>query len=187
MKNLIPLLVLISLTTSAQSIQNFSLVNAADGKTISLNSYSSTAGVAVIFTSNDCPFDQYYLDRIRSLNDTYSSKIPVLLINAHNDPKESLESMKAYASRCSLKMPYLADKEQVVLNQFNARKSPEVFLLKNTSGKFTIVYHGAIDDNAQTSSEVRNTYLQTAIDNLLAGEKIEQSDVRPVGCSIRKN
>lgn len=187
MKNLILSFVFFSLTASAQTIQNFSLVNVMDGKSVSLSNYTSQAGVVVIFTSNECPFDQYYLDRIRSLHNTYSAKIPVILINSNLESKESPEAMKAYANRCSLGMPYLADKEQNVLNQFNARKSPEAFLLKNISGKFTVVYRGAIDDNAQTASEVRNAYLKTAIDNLQAGEKIEPADVRPVGCSIRKS
>lgn len=171
----------------AQTIPNFSLVNAVDGKSISLNNYASHKGVVIIFTSNDCPFDQYYLERLIELSATYSSKVPVLLVNSNRDDKETVIAMKNYANRNNLTMPYLADKDQHVLNQFNARKSPEAFLLKNSSGKFSIVYKGALDDNAQTASEVRNAHLKTAIDNLLNGETISESDVRPVGCSIRRN
>lgn len=183
----IPFILMFCKVASAQTIQNFTLTNASDGKAISLNNYSSRAGVVVIFTSNDCPYDQYYLERIKSIAETYSEKIPVLLINSHNEPKETPDAMKSYVIQCNLTLPYLADKDQKVLNQFNARKSPEAFLLKNTSGKFTIVYKGAIDDNAQTATEVMNTYLKNAIDTLLAGDKIETADTRPMGCSIRKN
>ncbi len=178
---------MISTLSFSQAVQNFTLTNVTDGKSISLNNYSNYSAVVVIFTSNDCPFDQYYLDRIRTLAETYAEKVPVLLINSHDEPKETITEMKRYAAQCKLSIPYLADKDQKVLGLFNARKSPEAFLLKNTSGKFTIVYKGAIDDNAQTATEVMNMYLKIAIDNLLAGEKIDLADTRPMGCSIRKN
>lgn len=179
--------IVISLATSAQPVQNFSLTNAADGKTVSLNSYGSYAGVVIIFTSNDCPFDQYYVDRILTLHEDYSAQVPVILINSHIDERETIAAMKDYARKCNLTMPYLADKDQKVLSQFNARKSPEAFLLKNTSGKFSIAYRGAIDDNAQTPAEVREPYLRNAIEQMVAGRNIEMNDVRPAGCSIRKN
>jgi peroxiredoxin len=181
------LLLIGSVAALGQSIQNFSLVNVIDDKPVSLNNYSSAAGVVVIFTGNDCPFDQYYLDRIKALAKDYTLRVPVLLINSHSGEKEASTAMKQYAQRCNITIPYLADKDQSVLNQFSARKSPEAFLLKNTAGKFSIVYKGALDDNPQTATEVQNTYLRTAIDNMLAGKKIEVNDVRPVGCSIRKN
>ena len=57
------------------------------------------------------------------------------------------------------------------MTNLNAHKSPEVFLLKNEGGKFTVVYHGAIDDNAQVESDVRQNYLRSAIDNMLANKK----------------
>ena len=67
-----------------------------------------------------------------------------------------------------------------------AKKSPEVFLLKNTGGKFMIVYQGALDDNPQMASDVKQNFLKTSIDKLLAGQKIDVPVMRAVGCSIRK-
>jgi hypothetical protein len=69
----------------------------------------------------------------------------------------------------------------------NPRKTPECFLLQQSNGKFTVVYRGAIDDNAQSENEVDHHYLKAAIEKLLAKQKIEVPDVRPVGCSIPKN
>jgi peroxiredoxin len=182
------LLFLLTVTlVNAQTIENFSAPNAADGKPVSLNEYSTKAGVVIIFTSNTCPFDQYYLDRVLAIADTYTQRIPVLLINSHSDATESIETMKAYAQKCNITIPYLADKNQAIANQFNARKSPEALVLKNLAGKFTVVYRGAIDDNAQSASEVKTPFLKDAIDKMLAGEKIDTNDVRPVGCSIRRN
>lgn len=183
MKLLSLILIFTGLIAKAQTIENFTLTNVIDNKKISLSSYAGSPGVIIIFTSNECPFDRHYADRIQMLATDYGSRIPILLINAHTDSEESVEAMKNQ----KLTLPYLADKDQTVLNQFNARRSPEAFLVKPTAGKFTIVYRGAIDDNAQSADDVIHAYLKDAVDQLLAGRKIETTETRPVGCTIRRN
>jgi peroxiredoxin len=174
-----------SLTSVAQVVQNFSLTNVTNGQYVALTDFSSQTGVVIIFTSTDCPYDTYYLSRIQELSDAYQSRITILLINPN--PGESMDRMKKYVDQNKLTVPYLWDLEQKAMAALAARKSPECFLLQNTGGKFTVVYKGAIDDNAQTASEVNHFYLKEAIDRLLAKQKIETPEVRPVGCSIRKN
>lgn len=186
MRNLIFILALTSSASFAQTIQNFTLTNAVDGKEVSLESYSASPGVVIIFTSNSCPYDGYYLNRIRTLANQYNSKIPVLLVNSGTEATESVDQMKNYADQCKLPVPYLADKNQKLLSSLNPRKSPEGFLLQKSGANFKVVYRGAIDDNAQSEKEVKVSYLKDAITKLLAGQKIEVADVRPVGCSIKK-
>lgn len=187
MKRYIFLLFLVSGTSFGQVVQNFSLTNVIDEKVISLENYSSYAGVVIIFTSNHCPYDGYYLNRIKTLAQTYQNKVPLLLVNAHQDENESVDYMKKYAEQNILPMPYLADKEQKVLALLNPKKSPECFLLQQTGGKFRVVFRGAIDDNTQSPDDVNESYLKDAMEKLLAKQKIEVPNVRPVGCSIRKN
>lgn len=178
-------LILASFNCTAQVVQSFSLPNVQDGKIITLDDFSSSTGIVIIFTTINCPYDEYYLTRIKELAEKNSNKIPVLLVNSSTT--ESFEQMKKFVSQNSLTMPYLVDKEQKALANLNPRKSPECFLLQNRAGKFNVVYRGAIDDNAQTSSEVNQSYLKNAIDKLLANQKIETPEVRPVGCSFQKN
>lgn len=185
MKSFVFLFVLISSTAVAQTIQNFTLTNAADGKEVSLESYASSPGVVIIFTTNSCPYDGYYLNRIRTLTQ-FNSKVPVLLVNSSTEATESVDHMKNYADQCKLSVPYLADKDQKLLSSLNPRKSPEGFLLQKSGTDFKVVYRGAIDDNAQSEKEVKVSYLKDAITKLLAGQKIDVADVRPVGCSIKK-
>lgn len=186
MKSFVFLFVLITSTTFSQTIQNFTLTNAVDGKEVSLESYASSPGVVIIFTTNSCPYDGYYLNRIRALATQYNSKIPVLLVNSSTESTESVDQMKNYADQCKLPVPYLADKDQKLLSSLNPRKSPEGFLLQKSGADFKVVYRGAIDDNAQSEKEVKVSYLKDAITKMLAGQKIEVADVRPVGCSIKK-
>lgn len=186
MRQLVFVFMLISSVSVAQTIQSVTLTNAVDGKEISLASYSSAPGLVIIFTSNTCPYDGYYLNRIRTLANQYSGKIPVLLVNSNTGDTESSDQMKNYADQCQLPVPYLADKDHNLLRLLNPRKSPEGFVLQKSGNDFKVVYRGAIDDNAQSEKEVKVSYLTDAIAKLLAGEKIEVADVRPVGCSIKK-
>ena len=180
------LLILGLMETQAQQVQNFTLTNVVNGQAVSLDSYPSCAGLVVIFTSKNCPYDEYYRARIKKLSNEFQDKVPVLLINAHTEPNESAENMGKKSQQLGISVPYLADKDQAVMQQFGASKSPQAFLLKNSGGKFSIVYNGAIDDNAQVEADVRHAYLKDAIHIMLSNQSIATPEVRPVGCTIRK-
>jgi hypothetical protein len=140
----------------------------------------------IIFTSNVCPYDEYYRNRIVNLTQAYNTRVPVLMVNSNIEAGENKESMVKKARQLNLSIPYLADKDQALMASLDARKSPEAFLLKNTNGKFTVVYRGAIDDNPQVESDVRQNYLRDAIDFMLSNQKIATPEVRPVGCNLKK-
>lgn len=177
---------LIGFNAFSQQVSNFSLVNVLNDQPVSPENFPSCAGMVIIFTSNACPYDEYYRNRVAKLSQAYQDRVPVLLVNAHPDPEESKENMVKKAKQLNLSMPYLMDKDQTLVTALDVRKSPEAFLLKNNNGKFTVVYRGAIDDNAQVEADVRHNYLRDAIDIMLTNQKIETPEVRPVGCNLRK-
>ena len=173
----------ITLNTKAQ-VQNFTLTNVVDGKSVSLDQFSSSAAIVVLFTSNECPFDNYYKDRVKELISAYAGKVQFLLVNSNIEPEESLEKMAIHYT--DMNVPYLSDKDQVVMNQFGARKSPEAFLIKNSGGKSVVIYSGAIDDNPQAPKEANQKFLKDAIEKMLTDQKIEVSNNRAAGCTIRR-
>lgn len=180
------LICLLSLQANAQSIQEFNLKNVLDGKQVSLKDFSSSTGLAIIFTSVACPFDGYYAERLKQLQNTFAGKLPILLVNAYTEAPEADEWMFKAAQANGLTMPYLSDKDQTLMSQLGAQRSPEAFLLKNVNGVFTVVYHGAIDDNAQAAQGVKQSHLKDAIEALLNNKNISQAVTRTVGCYIRK-
>lgn len=188
MKNVIVLTFLVAswFPAISQQIADFSLTNVLNGETVSLDTYPSCQGLVIIFTSNNCPYDEHYRKRIRELATTYHSNVPVLLVNANTEPAEGAEAMKKKAQQLDLAVPYLADKQQSLMHQLGATKTPQAFLLKNTNGQFTVVYNGAIDDNAQVEADVRKAYLKDAIDIMLSNQTVKTSEIRPVGCTIRR-
>jgi peroxiredoxin len=173
-------------TVFSQEISDFSLTNVLNNETVSLSSFPSCQGLVVIFTSNSCPYDEHYRKRIQQIASRYQSTVPVLLVNANTEPAETAEAMKKKAQQLDLGVPYLADKQQALMQQLGATKTPQAFLLKNTGGKFTVVYNGAIDDNAQVEADVRQAYLKDAIDIMLSNQAIKTKEIRPVGCTIRR-
>lgn len=180
------ILTICSLVSAAQELTDFKLVNVLNDQTVSTATYPSCSGLVIIFTSNACPYDEYYRTRIAKLSSTYQDKVPVLLVNSQPDAAESKENMLKKAKQLNFSFPYLEDKNQTLMTALDAKKSPEAFLLKNDGGKFVVVYRGAIDDNAQVEADVRHHYLQDAIDIMLANQKIATSEVRPVGCNLKK-
>jgi peroxiredoxin len=170
----------------AQTLSDFTLKNVLNGSEVMLKDYNSSPGIVIIFTSVACPFDGYYVNRLKQLQTSYADKLPVLLVNAYTESPESEEWMLKSATANGLALPYLADKDQVLMTQLGAQRSPEAFVLKNANGKFSVVYHGAIDDNAQAENAVKQTHLKTAIENLLHNKPMAIETIRPVGCYIRK-
>lgn len=169
-----------------QQVADFSLMNVITGSEVSLSTYPSCAGLIIIFTSNTCAYDEHYWNRINMLSKEYHDNVPVLLVNSGIDQLESKDNMVRKAQQLGLKVPYLADKDQTLMQRLGATKTPSAFLLKNNGGTFSVVYKGAIDDNAQVQTDVRHAYLKDAVDIMLTGQKIETPEVRPVGCTIRR-
>jgi thiol-disulfide isomerase/thioredoxin len=184
MKNwMVLILLLLAVAVSAQEVNDFSLTNTKDGKAITLSGLGST-GIAVVFTSHECPFDNYYKERLKELVSQYAGKIQFVLINSNQEPQESAEQMAIHYK--DINAPYLADKDQIAMEAFGARKSTEVFLISKAGGKLNLVYSGAIDDNPQVAKDVKQTFLKDAIEKLLAGQKIEVATQRAAGCTIRR-
>ncbi|MFN7703423.1 MAG: hypothetical protein ACK5OS_02285, partial [Chryseotalea sp.] len=82
MKNILSILFVLScFTQQAQSIADFTLKNVMDGQTLSSSSYRAKKAIVVLFTSVACPFDGYYTNRIKALQQKYGEQITWLLVN----------------------------------------------------------------------------------------------------------
>ncbi|TPE44671.1 thioredoxin family protein [Pontibacter mangrovi] len=192
MKQLFSLILATLLTISAfaqsggyqvgDKVADFSL-QSTDGSSVSLSNFASAKTVVLVFTNNQCPYAKLYENRLVTLASSYGAKgVQFVFINpGAADPGETLQDMASRKYR-----PYLADETQEVSRQFGATKTPEVFVLHNDGGEFTLKYKGAIDDNPQLESGVKNFYLKSVIDELLANRPVSAGDKRATGCLIKK-
>ena len=162
------------------------LMVGVDGKDYTLEKINGEKGSLVIFSCVHCPYVKAWDERMAQLANHYAQEgIGVILINS-NDPEsypaDGPEGMKEQAKAQGYSFPYVIDATSEVARAFGARKTPDVFLF-DAEGK--LVYHGAIDDNAQEASAVKSHYLKDALEALVTGSKIPISETKAMGCSIK--
>lgn len=158
---------------------------ATDGRAISLDAIEAPA-VLVVFTCNHCPVAEAYEERLIAIAKDYAGRLEVVAINPNDDrshPDDSLENMKIRAAERGFPFPYLRDASQEVARAYDARCTPDPFLLDRDR---RVAYAGRIDDSWKDEAKVTRRDLRAAIDAVLAGAPIDRSEVRPAtGCSIK--
>lgn len=167
---------------------DFSLKN-VDGKKVSLKDFKSAKGFIVVFTCNHCPYAQAYEDRIIALDKKYKGLgYPVVAIQP-NDPvkskDDSFDKMQARAKEKKYGFPYLIDEGQKVFPQFGATKTPHVYILEKTAKGNVVKYIGAIDDNYEDATAVKQKYAESAVDALLKGKEVAVKETKAIGCTIK--
>ena len=167
---------------------DFKLEN-IDGKMVSLSDFKEAKGFIVTFTCNTCPYAVAYEDRVEALNKKYASKgYPVIAIMPNNTdvkPGDNMEAMRERAKEKGFTFPYLMDRGQKVYPKYGATKTPHIYLLEKTKEGNVVRYIGAIDDNFQNADEVKNKYVENAVDALLEGREIDLKETKAIGCSIK--
>ena len=162
------------------------MINVSDEK-MSLNNNFNENGLLVVFSCNTCPFVVMWEDRYRQLEKMCQiNNIGMVYINsneAKRDGDDSQEAMKNYAKNMGYSFPYLIDEKSAIANAFGAKTTPHTYLFnKNKS----LVYKGAIDDNFRDISQVKQTYLLDAIEQMVAGQDIKLKETNAKGCSIKR-
>ncbi|GAB5535649.1 MAG: thioredoxin family protein [Rubricoccaceae bacterium] len=145
-----------------------------DGATLSLSGASRSAGLAVIFWSDACPWVDKYADRMAALADSYS-RAGVGFVFVQSEPL-------AEESGANPGAPVMLDVEGQLAQAFGARNAPQAFFFGSESG---LAYQGAIDDSPANVDRVQVPYLQQAMDQSIAGVPIEVQSTRALGCTIK--
>ncbi|MCW5924978.1 MAG: thioredoxin family protein [Saprospiraceae bacterium] len=165
--------------------RDFSLKN-VDGKMVSLAGIKNAEGYIVIFTCNHCPYAKAYEDRIIALHNKYAPLgYPVVAINPNDkdvQPQDSYDKMKVRAKEKGFPFAYLYDETQEIAKAYGATRTPHVYLLDKDR---VVRYIGAIDDNSEEPTEVKERYLEDAIDALRGGSEVKVKETKAVGCTIK--
>lgn len=170
------------LVTNAQIISDFTLNNTSNDKPFMLSSLKEPIGIVVIFVSNDCPFVESYNNRIDQIHNQFNDQgIKLVLINSNSSDQKSGQEI----AEQEYSYPYLIDPDQKISKLFEARKTPEAFLLRPNGSQYHVVYRGAIDDNPQNEDDVDFSYLVNAIDRMLQKKAIGRISRHPIGCMIK--
>jgi peroxiredoxin len=168
---------------------DFKLKN-VDNKMVAMADYKDAKGIIVVFTCNHCPFAKKYESRIMDLDKKMKPKgFPVVAISPNDptvEPDDSFENMQKRAKEKGYSFPYLMDETQNVAKEYGATKTPHVYLLeKQKDATYIVKYIGAIDDNSDDASAVKEKYVENAINNILAGKPVTPDNTKAIGCGIK--
>jgi peroxiredoxin len=181
------LILFISLESTAQAIEDYSLLDAVTGRVVSVDSKSGTKGLVIIFHSLNCPFADMYQARIKALRATFQNQgINFILINPDSDSSPAVqETVRRFIDQSGINTSYLMDEEQELVKLFQISKIPEAIILAPGANGLEVEYKGAIDNNPQAATSVSERFLERAINQVLRGEVPTPARVRATGCNIR--
>ncbi len=161
-------------------------MKSVDGRQLSIKDVAGPKGTLVIFSCNHCPWVHAWEERLVAIaNAAPEQGVGVIVVNS-NDPAEypgdDFKGMQERARVKGYRFPYVMDATSRVGRAFGATRTPEAFLF-DAAGK--LVYHGAIDDNAEDAAKVTKPYLRNAVDAVVAGNKPAIAETKAIGCSIK--
>ncbi|MDG1357883.1 MAG: redoxin domain-containing protein [Akkermansiaceae bacterium] len=177
------------------SAPNFSLPG-VDGKDHSLNDFSKSSVLVIVFTCNHCPDARAARGKVISLHKDYKDKGVAVIAISGNDDKalrldelgysvygDSMEDMKNVAMEENYDFPYLYDgSTQQTTKDYGAVATPHVFVF---DAQRQLRYAGRLDDARRSPKNIGTPYVRQAIDAILSVEEPETASTRPFGCSTK--
>jgi peroxiredoxin len=156
-----------------------------DGRVWSVDDGGESPATVVVFTCNHCPYALAWHNRIAQAARDYAERgVRFVAINANDAeryPRDSYEAMRTRVGSEDWPMPYLHDAAQEVAHAYDAKTTPDVFVLDSTR---RLRYRGAPDADYEDPAQ-NAAWLRDALDAVLAGYAPARAETKPVGCSIK--
>ncbi len=166
--------------TSGHKVENFKLKD-YNGKEFQLSDFKESRAIVIMFIATQCPISNAYNSRMVELYNDYKEK-GVSFIGINSNKQESVEEIKEHAKQHGFEFVILKDERNVIADKFKASVTPEIFVLNSD---FEILYHGRIDDSRK-EEDVKTHDLRMALDEILAGKKVSNSQTKAFGCTIKR-
>ncbi|MDX2018165.1 MAG: thioredoxin family protein [Planctomycetota bacterium] len=167
---------------------DFTLKDTA-GNEVTLSSLTGQGKIVVLEWFNPgCPFvvKHHELNKtFAELNKKYADKgVVFLAINSGAKGKQGFgQELNASKKKdWGIEYPVLLDETGKVGKLYNAKRTPEMFVI-GKDGK--VAYMGAIDDNDDSKTPGKVNYVAKALDEILAGKEVTTKQTRPYGCSVK--
>jgi peroxiredoxin len=148
-----------------------------------LAEWSGKKAVVVAFLGTECPLSLLYGPRLAELADEYGPK-QVAFVGIDSNQQDSLAEIAHFARTHGVEFTLLKDAGNGVADQFGAQRTPEVFVL---DAERKLRYRGRIDDQygvGYTRAKPGKRELAAALDAVLAGQQVAESETKPAGCLI---
>ena len=169
------------------SAPDFSLPDVVSGRTISLSTFQDKDVLVVMFICHHCPFVKHIKSELARLGQDYAKKPVGIVAISSNDPAvssdDSPEGLKRMASEWGLPYPVCYDESQAVAKSYAAACTPDFYVFDRSR---KLAYRGQLDDSRPSNDKpVSGADLRAAIDALVAGRAVSQSQRPSLGCNIK--
>ena len=166
---------------------DFRLPDTVSGEKKSLQELKSDKGMVVVFICNHCPYVKHIIDELVNVAEEYMPKGISFAAISSNDveshPEDHPDKMKEFAIKHRFVFPYLYDESQEVAKAYDAACTPDFNVF---DGEMKCVYRGQFDPSRPGNDEpVTGKDLRSALDTILAGEKVSEDQVPSTGCNIK--
>lgn len=154
-----------------------------NGNDVSLSDFAGKIVVLEWF-NNECPFvvKHYKNGNMNSLAARYADK-DVVWLAIDSTSSHNAETAKKIAEEWKIDRPILNDSAGTVGKLYGATNTPHMYII-DREGK--LVYKGAIDsDSGRKENPNATNYVANALDELLQGKPVSQSETKAYGCTVK--
>jgi len=165
----------------------FALPDTVTGKTVSIEDFSSSPALLVVFLCNHCPFVKHMLDGFVAFARDFGKQGLAVVAICPNDakayPEDAPPQMARIATSKGFTFPYLYDESQQVAKAYQAVCTPDFFLFDRDR---RLAYRGRFDGSSPGNRvPVTGQDLRAACEALLQGRPLPEQQTPSLGCSIK--
>lgn len=158
-----------------------------DGTIVRLADFSGQPALLVVFMCNHCPFVKHLRKGLAEFAREYTEKglgmVGISANDASSYPQDGPEEMVREKEEAGYVFPYLYDETQNIARAYAAACTPDFFLFDR---KRRLVYRGQFDDSRPGNDHpVTGADLRAAVDAVLAGQPVPDSQKPSIGCNIK--
>lgn len=166
---------------------NFHILDTVSDTYHSLDDLKSDRATVIMFICNHCPFVIHVNPELVKMANDYRSKGVSFIAISSNDvegyPEDAPDKMKLVAKVLKFPFPYLYDKHQEVAKAYDAACTPDFYLFDRD---LKLAYRGRLDDSRPGNGKpLTGADMRAAINQVLAGKIVSQTQYPSAGCNIK--
>ena len=157
-----------------------------NGKEVKLSDYKGKI-VVLEWYNPECPAIAQHHEKAKTFNDMYTEfknkDVVFLAINSSAPGKQGhgKETNEKHIKTFGLEYPVLMDEDGTTGRAYGATNTPHCFVIGKDGN---LAYKGAIDNGSFGKNGDKN-YVKQAVEQLIKGETVTESETKPYGCSVK--
>ena len=159
---------------------------ATDGRTYSLDDFSESETLVLVFTCNHCPYVTGSDESTRKTAEKYATKgVRFVAINSNDTavhPDDDFDHMVSRMEQHRFPWCYLRDESQDVARAYGALRTPHFYVFDKAR---KLIYTGRGVDNPREPDKVTRNDLDRVLDEHTSGKAVSVALTNPVGCNVK--